>query len=53
MGGEACVVSTRGAWSRQFLVRMALLHEPLEVLSPPELVEAARTVVDRLGGAAV
>jgi hypothetical protein len=31
---------------------MALLDEPLEVLGPPELAEAARAVVARLGAAA-
>jgi predicted DNA-binding transcriptional regulator YafY len=51
-GDGACIVSTRGAWSRNFLVWMALLDEPMEVLGPPELVEAARTLVKRLGAAA-
>jgi predicted DNA-binding transcriptional regulator YafY len=51
-GEGACVVTTRGPWSRQFLVWMALLDEPLEVLSPPELAAAAETVVRRLSGAA-
>ena len=51
-GDDACVVSTRGPWSHSFLVRMALLDEPMEVLEPPELVEAARALVARLAGAA-
>jgi predicted DNA-binding transcriptional regulator YafY len=50
-GEQACIVSTRGAWSRNFLVWMALLDEPMEVLGPPELAEAARTLVARLGAA--
>lgn len=50
-GEHACIVSTRGAWSRSFLVWMALLDEPFEVLGPAELAEAARTVVARLGAA--
>jgi predicted DNA-binding transcriptional regulator YafY len=52
-GEEACVVTTRGAWSRSFLVWMALLDAPIEVLDPPELAEVARGVVSRLsaGGA--
>jgi predicted DNA-binding transcriptional regulator YafY len=50
-GEQACVVSTRGAWSRSFLVWMALLDEPIEVLGPPELAEAARTIGTRLGAA--
>jgi predicted DNA-binding transcriptional regulator YafY len=51
-GEHACIVSTRGPWSRNFLVWMALLDEPIEVLGPPELAEAARTVVARLASAA-
>jgi predicted DNA-binding transcriptional regulator YafY len=51
-GEEACVVTTRGAWSRSFLVWMAMLDEPMEVLGPPELVEVARSMVARLAAAA-
>ncbi|MGI8714792.1 MAG: helix-turn-helix transcriptional regulator [Solirubrobacteraceae bacterium] len=51
-GERGCVVSTRGPWSQQFLVWMALLDEPLDVLSPPELVAAARVIASRLGDAA-
>jgi predicted DNA-binding transcriptional regulator YafY len=51
-GEHACIVSTRGAWSRSFLIWMALLDEPIEILGPPELAEAARTLVSRLGAAA-
>jgi predicted DNA-binding transcriptional regulator YafY len=51
-GEDACIVSTRGAWSRNFLVWMALLDVPIEVLDPPELVDAARTLVARLSAAA-
>jgi predicted DNA-binding transcriptional regulator YafY len=47
-GEEACIVTSRGAWSRGFLVWMATLDEPLEVLEPPEMVEAARTIATRL-----
>ncbi len=50
-GEDACIVSTRGAWSRNFLVWMALLDEPMEVLGPPELAEATRRLVARLGPA--
>jgi predicted DNA-binding transcriptional regulator YafY len=50
--GEACVVTTRGAWSRNFLIWMAMLDEPMEVLGPPELVEVARNLVARLAAAA-
>jgi predicted DNA-binding transcriptional regulator YafY len=51
-GEDACIVSTRGAWSREFLVWVALLDEPMEVLEPPELADAARALVARLGAAA-
>jgi predicted DNA-binding transcriptional regulator YafY len=47
-GEEACIVTSRGAWSRGFLVWMATLDEPMEVLDPPELVEVARAVAARL-----
>jgi predicted DNA-binding transcriptional regulator YafY len=47
-GEDACVVTTLGGWSRNFLVWMALLDEPLEVLGPPELADVARTLVARL-----
>jgi predicted DNA-binding transcriptional regulator YafY len=51
-GEDACVVTTRGAWSRSFLVWMAMLDEPMEVLGPPELADAARSLVARLQVAA-
>jgi predicted DNA-binding transcriptional regulator YafY len=51
-GEEACVVTSRGQWSHGFLVWMATLDEPMEVLDPPELVEAARAVAARLSAAA-
>lgn len=51
-GEEACIVTTRGAWSREFLVWMALLEEPMEVLDPPELVAITRTLATRLSSAA-
>ncbi|MGH2888816.1 MAG: helix-turn-helix transcriptional regulator, partial [Solirubrobacteraceae bacterium] len=41
-GEDACIVTSHGAWSHGFLVWMATLDEPMEVLDPPELVEAAR-----------
>ncbi len=43
-GSDACIVQTRGPWSRQFLFWTAMLDEPLEVLEPPALVEAARNL---------
>jgi predicted DNA-binding transcriptional regulator YafY len=51
-GDDACIVSTRGSWSQEFLVWMALLDAPMEVLEPPELVDAARSMVARLAAAA-
>jgi predicted DNA-binding transcriptional regulator YafY len=50
-GQSTCIVTTRGAWSRSFLVWMALLDEPMEVIGPPELADAARTLLARLGAA--
>ena len=35
------MVTTNGAWSRNFLIWMAMLDEPMEVLGPPALVEVA------------
>lgn len=51
-GSDACVMTTKGMWSRYFLVRMALLDHPFTVLSPPELVEAAEALAGRLATAA-
>jgi predicted DNA-binding transcriptional regulator YafY len=50
-GDRACIVTTRGAWSRSFLVWMALLDEPMVVLDPPELADASRALVARLAAA--
>jgi len=43
-GEDACVVSTRGPWSRMFVMHLATLEAPMQVLGPPELVEAARAL---------
>ena len=51
-GEDACVVTTRGGWSRNFLIWMALMDEPIEVLGPPDLVDAARAISARLRAAA-
>ncbi len=50
-GEDACIVATVGSWTRSFLVWTALLDAPVEVLDPPELAEAARTLVARLTAA--
>ena len=50
-GERACIVTTRGSWSREFLVWTAMLDAPIEVIGPPELVDAARALVSRLSGA--
>src|SRR4051794_3107582 len=47
-GPDACIVTTTGRWSREFLVWMALMDAELEVLEPPELVAEAKRVVARL-----
>jgi predicted DNA-binding transcriptional regulator YafY len=51
-GEDACIVTTRGAWSRNFLFWMATLDEPIEVLGPAELIELARALGARLAAAA-
>ncbi|HWE08264.1 MAG TPA: YafY family protein [Solirubrobacteraceae bacterium] len=51
-GDESCIVTTRGAWSREFLVWMALLEDRFEILGPPELAAMAGTLATRLGAAA-
>jgi predicted DNA-binding transcriptional regulator YafY len=43
-GEDGCIVATRGAWSRHFLAWMALLEESMEILGPPEMIEAARSL---------
>ncbi|HEX5193096.1 MAG TPA: YafY family protein [Solirubrobacteraceae bacterium] len=50
-GEHACIVSTRGAWHTGFVVWMASIGEPIEILGPDELREFAHGVVDRLGAA--
>jgi predicted DNA-binding transcriptional regulator YafY len=51
-GQASCIVTTRGGWSREFLVWMALLDEPMEVLGPPALIATARALTMRLSAAA-
>jgi predicted DNA-binding transcriptional regulator YafY len=46
-----CIVTTRAAWSRYFLVWMTLLDEPIEILGPPELLAAAHALAGRLSAA--
>ena len=50
-GPDACVVTTTGRWSREFLVWMATLDAELTVLEPPELAEEAARIAARLAGA--
>lgn len=45
--GDACVVTTRGGWTRRFLINLTLLDLPMQVLGPPELIDVARTVAAR------
>jgi predicted DNA-binding transcriptional regulator YafY len=47
-GEEACIVTSRGAWTRGFLVWMATLDEPMDVLDPPQMVEVALAMAARL-----
>jgi predicted DNA-binding transcriptional regulator YafY len=50
-GADGCVVTSRGPWSLSFLIWIALLDQPMEVLGPPEFAEAARTLTVRLSAA--
>jgi predicted DNA-binding transcriptional regulator YafY len=47
-GDAASVITTRGPWRQEFLVWMATLGEPFQVLDPPELADAARGLAERL-----
>ena len=47
-GSGACVVTTLGAWTETFLVRLALIDEPMSILGPPDLVEALHRTSARL-----
>lgn len=47
-GEESCIVSSAGAWSRSFLVWMALMGFELTVLDPPEMLAEAKAVARRL-----
>lgn len=47
-GPEACVITTTGRWTREFLVWMAMMDAELTVLEPPELIEEAGHIVTRL-----
>ena len=48
---DTCVVLTRGAWTRQFLVWMAVLGRPFEVLEPPEFRAAGARLAETLRAA--
>jgi len=51
-GPDACVVTTTGRWTRDFLVWMAMMDAELTVLEPPELVQEAGRIVKRLANVA-
>jgi predicted DNA-binding transcriptional regulator YafY len=51
-GEAACIITTKGGWSQSFLVWTALLDVPMEVLEPPEMADAARSMASRLATAA-
>jgi predicted DNA-binding transcriptional regulator YafY len=48
-----CIVTTRGAWTRQFLVWMADLERSFEVLEPAEFREAGARLADTLRAATI
>ncbi len=50
-GPAACLVTTVGQWRRDFLIWMATLEAPMEVLGPPELIELGRSLAGRLAAA--
>jgi predicted DNA-binding transcriptional regulator YafY len=50
-GETTCIVTTVGQWRRDFLIWMATLDAPMEVLGPPELVELGRSLAERLSAA--
>ncbi|SDP26683.1 HTH domain-containing protein [Nakamurella panacisegetis] len=50
-GENSCLVSTVGPWSITFLIWMTLLDEPMELLGPPDFIDAAKSFVNRLAGA--
>ena len=47
-GPDACIVTTTGRWTREFLVWIAMMDAQLTVLEPPELIEEASRIVTRL-----
>ena len=47
-GEEASIVSTRGPWSQMFVLHLATFEAPMQVLGPPELIEATRALGQRL-----
>jgi predicted DNA-binding transcriptional regulator YafY len=51
-GPDGALITTRGPWRQDFLVWMATLGEPFEVLGPPGLAQAARALSERLAAAA-
>ena len=51
-GEEACILTSLRGWSRGFLVWVALLEEPIEILGPPELIRLAGGLGARLTEAA-
>lgn len=50
-GEDACLVTTSDPWSLRGLVWLSLLEYPLSLLGPPELIEAAASLVARMGAA--
>jgi hypothetical protein len=52
-GDDACVVTTTGRWTPEFLVWMSLMDAELIAIEPPELAEEAGRIVTRLGPLAV
>jgi predicted DNA-binding transcriptional regulator YafY len=50
---DSCIVTTCGAWTRQFLFWMAVLERPFEVLEPAEFRDAGARLADTLRAATI
>jgi predicted DNA-binding transcriptional regulator YafY len=51
-GPDACVVTTTGSWSREFLVWMAMMDVEMQVVEPPQLATEAAAIASRLAATA-
>lgn len=47
-GADACIVRTQGPWSHRFLLWAARREQEVEILGPPEMIDVARNLGERL-----